>query len=50
MRDKSRFYFDIMVLVGIGVVIYYLRAQSTGDVFGPAEGAEGLMGVFGWGS
>jgi hypothetical protein len=47
MRDKSRFYFDILILIGIAVAIYYLRSQATGDVFGPAEGAEGIMSLLG---
>ena len=47
MKDKARIYFDIIVLIGIGLIIYYLRSRATGDVFGPSEGIEGLMSLFG---
>lgn len=45
MRDISQFYLDIAILIGIGVVIYYLRVQSTGDIIGPADSIQSLLGL-----
>lgn len=44
MKDREQFYLDIAILIGIAVIIYYLKFQSTGETFSPASGIMAIMG------
>ena len=47
VRDKSRMYLDLAILIGIMVVIYYLRVQSSAESFSPFEGLQSIVGLLG---
>jgi hypothetical protein len=44
MKDKTRMYFDILVVIGIAAAIYYIKVQSTGMSFNPFDGAMAMLG------
>ncbi len=45
IKDKSRFYFDMFILIGLAFTIYYLRVQATGESFNPFDGVMAFIGV-----
>lgn len=45
IRNKSQFYLDIAILIGIMVLIYYIKIQSTGDTFSPYEGVMAVLDI-----
>lgn len=42
VKDKGRFMFDILILIVIAVVIYYIKMQD-GDMVSPADGIMSLI-------
>lgn len=42
MISEERFWLDMLVLIGIGIAIYYLKMQA-GDTVSPADGIMSLV-------
>ena len=45
VKNKQQKLVDLAILLALIILIYYLRIQAEGTLFGPAEGVMSFLGI-----